>query len=331
MELTPTRKAALLLMNLDASTAAELLGSADADKVAEIAAEVAYLKASGHTPQGADEPVREFYGLLEQSDAGGGSSGMFVEQMLERALGAGQGRQTMQRVRELVEAKDPFLPIRSASVEDLTEALSGETPQAVAVVLGELPQKTSGKLLGALTEDVRAAAIRTLASGAPVSAETKVRVASVMRRRLEARQAGGEPATGDARLRQVAVLLRGLGNELRNSMLESIREQNAETASGVERMMVVWEDLPVIADRSMQEALREIEARQLALALSDAEEAVREKIRSNMSERGAAMLDEEASLLSSPGDEDIQAGREAVLSTLRDMSSKGSLNFEEGS
>ncbi|MFW6133304.1 MAG: FliG C-terminal domain-containing protein [Planctomycetota bacterium] len=329
MELSPTRKAALLLSNLDADTAAELLRAADPQRVTEIAAELAYVKAAGWAPRGPEDPVREFFGLLEQSDAASTSPTAFVEQVLQRTLGADQSRDAMRRVHELVEAKDPFLTIRSAEVEDLAEALSGETPQAVAVVLAELPQKTSGKLLGLLDEEVRGAAIRSMAGGADVAAETKARVAGVVRRRLEARRADGA-RRGDAKLRQVAVLLRGLGDELRKSMLDSIREQDEEAASGVERMMVLWEDVSTVSDRSMQEAVREVDARQLAMALVGADEATVAKIRGNLSERAAAMLDEETSLLSTPSDDDVESARQTVLGVLRELAGNGFLTFEEG-
>jgi len=329
VELTGTRKAAMLLMTLDAGTAAELLKSANPQTVTEIAAEVAYLKATGWTPGGPDaEPAREFCGMLEQA-GGAGPGSVFVQQVLEAALGPEQSREAMKQVEHLVEARDPFLAIRAADPEELSEALEGESPQVVAMVLAELPQKSSSKLLASMDDELRSAAIRGMAVGASATRETKVRVASVVRRRLEKLRAAGD-ANANAKLRRVAVLLRGLNAEMRNSMLQAIREQDEESAAGVQRMMVIWEDLPVVSDRSMQEALREVDSRQLALALVGADEATTRKIRDNMSERASAMLDEEASLLSSPSDDEVEAGRSALLDVLRELSVNGFLSFEGG-
>ena len=94
-------------------------------------------------------------------------------------------------------------------------------------------------------------------------------------------------------------------------------------------MMVVWEDIPQIVARMLQEVLQSADSRKLALALVDAEQKVAEKIRENISERAKAMLDEETSLLSSPKQDEIQQAREDVLAPLREMNSRGELEFEE--
>ena len=43
----------------------------------------------------------------------------------------------------------------------------------------------------------------------------------------------------------------------------------------------------------------------------------------------AAMIDEEASLMAAPKKEDVAAAREKIVSTLREMNSKGELAFIE--
>ena len=136
------------------------------------------------------------------------------------------------------------------------------------------------------------------------------------------------PDQQDVKLRKVAVLLRGLEPEARDSLLGAIAQKNQDSGDAVRGLMVIWEDLPAIADRSLQEVLRELDSRKMALALTDAAEAINAKFRANISERAGAMLDEELSLLSSPSTEDIQQARETVLEVLRAMNAKGELNFE---
>ena len=94
-------------------------------------------------------------------------------------------------------------------------------------------------------------------------------------------------------------------------------------------LMILWEDISQVGDRSLQQALRGIEERQLALALHEAPEETTRKIKSNISERAAAMVDEEASLMSSPKKEDVHEARERVVGALRELNQKGELSFEE--
>jgi flagellar motor switch protein FliG len=75
----------------------------------------------------------------------------------------------------------------------------------------------------------------------------------------------------------------------------------------------------------MQEALRAVEPSRLAVALYGADEDIVQKIRSNISERAAAMLDEEISLMQEPLEKEILDAREEVVSPLRDANEQGTL------
>jgi flagellar motor switch protein FliG len=130
-------------------------------------------------------------------------------------------------------------------------------------------------------------------------------------------------------LRKVAVILRNLGKELRDGLLAALQEKDSEAGKKVTGLMVLWEDIPQVADRSLQEALRGIDSAKLALALVKADEAITEKIKSNISERAAATIDEETSLMSAPKKDDIKQAREELVEVLREMNEKGELSFIE--
>ena len=89
--------------------------------------------------------------------------------------------------------------------------------------------------------------------------------------------------------------------------------------------MVTWEDIPSIADRSLQESLRSVESSKLALAFYEADEEIVQKIRSNMSERLVAALDEEIALIQEPLEEEVLEAREEVVKPLRDANEEGKL------
>ena len=326
------RKASMLLMSLDPSTAAELLKSAGPELIKQIATEMAYLQSTG-VQAAADtaSPVEEFCQLLRGGEGAGGSG--FVRRLLADTLGEAESQQILSEVEELAQARDPFLPIRSAGEEALASALAGESPQAVAVVLAELPPKKSARLVPLLSEEVRADAVFALTSARSVSPGARLRVASVVRERLRAPREGAATPELDEqarqrKLRSVAVMLRGLEPELRQALMKTIEERDAESAEGIQGLMVIWDDVAAIADRSLQAALHGIDARALALALFDAEEAVAEKTRANISERAAAMLDEELSLLKSPKAEDVETARGEILKALREQNDAGELSFE---
>ena len=89
--------------------------------------------------------------------------------------------------------------------------------------------------------------------------------------------------------------------------------------------MVTWEDIPSIADRSLQEALRTVESSKLAIAMYQASEEIAQKIRSNISERAAAAVDEEAMLMQEPLEDEVLNAKEEVVKPLRKANEEGTL------
>ncbi len=326
------RKAALLLMGLDPVTAAELLKAARPDLVAEIATELAYLGATGqHAGAPKAKPMEEFCGMLRGTGPGV-SHETFIQRMLEAAVGEKQSKELLSEIRRRVDVRDPFIPIRSAAAPLLGQALEGEPAQVVALILSELPPDKSGAVIPLLAEAVRVDAVRQLTGGALASPEARQRIAAIVRKRLDdlREAAGGEAAAGpQSRLRRVAVLLRTVKTELRNGLVKAIGEQDADTATAIRNLMVLWEDVPQVSDRSLQEVLRGVEAKQLALALNGADPAIDQKVRANVSERARAAIAEETSLMRAPKAEEIEQARTAILGGLRELNTKGDLRFEE--
>jgi flagellar motor switch protein FliG len=252
--------------------------------------------------------------------------------MLKSTVGNDKAKQIQTQIEDLLRKRDPFMSIRSANSQTLGEILGTEHPQAVAVVLSELPSKKSSEVLSLLDEKIRVGAVSGMTSVASVNVEAKKRIAEMVSRRLEALAAvqsstGAEP--GENPLRKTALVIRNLGKEIRDGLLAAMQEKDAQAAEKINELMVLWEDVLQVTDRSMQEALRGVDAQKLALALYKADEAIAKKIKANISERAAASIDEETSLMSVPKKEDIANAREELVSVWREMNKKGELNFIE--
>lgn len=332
MVLTGRQKAAMLLMGLDTMTAAELLKGVDPKTVQDLAVELAYLDASGMvSPQQSTEVVSQFYNMLEDRGGGGFHCKSFLNTMLKSTLGQEKAEQIQTQIQSLLVKRDPFISIRSADVNVLATVLQKEHPQAIAVVLSELPAKRSSEILGLLEEGIQVSTVSRMAEASGVSKEAKQRIAEMICERLEecSGDDGEAPAQPDQSLRKVAMILRNLGKGIRSGLLEAIEEKDSDAAEKVANLMVVWEDIPTVTDRSMQQALRNVDSQKIALALVKADEEVVSKIKGNISERAAATIEEEMSLMSSPKQDDILESRDVIVTVLREMNENEELNFIE--
>jgi flagellar motor switch protein FliG len=308
----------MLLMGLDAGTVAKLLEGLPAEDIQEIALELARIDASGQRNAKKEAKVaQEFCNSLRA-------------EMLTNIVGKSKAEEIQADIKKLTGAKDPFADIRSASTDELVLALEGQHPQTIAVILSELAASKGQEVLSLLDEKVRLKAAGRMVNLESLGGEVRRRMAFMVGERLKS--LGGRvflerPQKQKETLRKLAIMLSALERELRDQLLEEISKQDEEIAKTVRNLMVTWEDIPSVADRSLQDALRAVEASKLAVALYGADEEIAQKIRSNISERAAEALDEEASLMQEPLEKEIHDAREEIVEPLRKANEEGTLRL----
>ena len=324
--MTGKQKAAMLLMSLDAATATELLNGLDAEEIHEIALELAHIDVSKKISNDEQAQIaQEFCSSLQQMEARKFSMKAFLNEMLVTVLDEEAALQIQSEVKKISEGTDQFGEIRLASSDELVLALRGEHPQTIAVVLSELDPKKSQEVLARLDEEIRIKAVCRMLNPELVGSGVKQRMAFTVSERLQGLKGETLTERPEQTLRKLAVVLSGLETDLRDQMLDEISKHDEETSKTVRNLMITWDDIPSIADRSMQEALRNVESGKLAVALYGAKDAVIEKIRSNISERAVASLDEEISLMQDPLEKEVLDAREEVVNPLREANEQGTL------
>jgi flagellar motor switch protein FliG len=323
--LTGVQKAAILLMSLDAETATELLKSLDSREVQEIAMELARIHASSKfSPDEQTQIAYEFCVSLHKK-ARKFSMKTFLNEMLTEVLDRELAGQVQEEIRRISGDKDLFADIRMASTDELVLALEGEHPQTIAVVLSELDPKKGQVVMTRLNEEARLAAVCRMLNPEMVGTGVKQRMAVTVSERLQGLKGETLTERPEQTLRKLAVVLSGLETDIRDQMLEEIQKHDEEIAKTVRNLMITWDDIPTIADRSLQEALRNVEPNKLAIALYGANETVTEKIRKNISERAVAALDEEMSLMQDPLEKEVLEAREECVVPLREANEQGTL------
>ncbi len=321
------KKAAMLLMSLDSATATELLKGMGAEEIEQLAIEMARINTSGgREKESQEEIVKEFCSSLQE----GGSQGLnvqnFLNETLVKLLDKEKAEEIQSQVRKAGRRGDVFAPVRSASADELSLALQGEHPQTAAAILSELEPKKVQEILPLLDKDFCCKVVWKMANPVQMGFGVKRRMAMTIGERLKSFK--GETAIvakPEKILRELAIVLNDVEQELREQILDDIKQRDEETCTMVRNLMVTWGDIPSIADRSLQEALHSVEAGKLAIALYQADEEIAQKIRANISERAAAGLEEEMSLMQEPLEKEIHDAREEIVAPLRKASEEGTL------
>jgi flagellar motor switch protein FliG len=332
MPLTGKQRAAMLLMSVDSATAAELLDGIDAKVVKELAVELAHLDTSGFNgDRQSSKFTRQFCNSL-QTNPGFQLKG-FLKELMNTAVGNKRTEQIQGDIQELFCKQGPFASICGVESRMIASVLEGEHPQTAAVVLSELPKTKTSEVFSFLNGSICFSIVNRMGSCKTMPPETKVRITETVRKRIEAIVIENPESALRIRpeqsVRKVAVVLRDLGREIRDGLLNAIRGKDKQTSEMVSDLMVVWEDVPQITDKSLKKLLRRIDVKKLALALVRADDRTIKKVKSNISEPIAAMLNEQSLLMSAYGREDVERARGEIVQILREMNEKGDIVFIE--
>ncbi len=330
--LTGKQKAAMLLMSLDSTTAADLLKGVDAEAVQELAVELAHLDATGFNNNRRDLGVARQSCQSLQPSHDFRING-FLKEVLKSSVGDEKTEHIQTGIQELLYKNDPFKSICSAEPKTVAVILENEHPQTAAVVLSEMPSEKKTEVLSFLDWGIRVSIVNRMSDCGAMSAKAKSRIAEVVCKRLEAvtngKTNGPLSAQSKPSIRKMAIILRNMGKEIRDGLLSIIRGKDKHVGEMVADLMIFWEDISQISDRSLQMALRRIDIKKLALALVRADNQLVQKIKSNISETMTAVLNEQMLLMSAYGQDDIEQAREDVVDILREMNEKSELTFIE--
>ncbi len=324
--LTGARKAAVLLLQLGKDRAAEVLRAMDDAEIQAVTAEMAQLV------EIADADVMSVLTeFVDSASVGRRPRGgpKFTREVLAAGLGAERASAMIERMGG--PASGPFFTfLTGLEAQAVAELLAGEHPQVAAVVLSTVGPERALKVLREMPAELQGTIAYRVATMTPPSPEVIHQVEAGLARRLAGAAKTSKPVDTSSPLDRLVSLLGNADAETEAAILEQLEELDPALAAEVRDHLLTFEDLARLDDKTMQLVLREVEARDLALALKGAGDAIRAKVTGNLSERAGANLLEEIELLGPQRKADIEAARAAVIAAVRELESAGTIVLSRG-
>lgn len=314
------RKAAVLLMSLPEDDAAQLLTKLTPKQVELVTIEIAKLGRLSGDEQ--DSIIHEFADANPNSL--GSTGGLEVAKTLvEKAFGK-DATGTLDNLRQQIEAL-PFAFLKKVDPQNLLTFISDEHPQTIALILSHLPASYGAEIVKNLTTERQLAVIRRIAT----MGQTNPEVIKEVERGLESRMANlmnqsFEKAGG---VNSVAEILNVTDRATERSLLESLAQQDPALVEDIRRLMFVFDDLCKLTDKDIQSLLKNVETAQWAMALKGASSELKQKVLGNMSQRAAAMLNEEMEFLGSRRLSEVEAVQQQIVDVVRRLEDAGEITI----
>ena len=260
-----------------------------------------------------------------ESIAAGGVE--YAREVLEKAIGSERAAEIIGRLSSVIEMR-PFEFLRRTAPEQIVAFLRNEAPQTISLVVANLHTTLAAQVLANLPEEEQAEIALRIARMGETSPEVVKQVEDVMRAKLATIVQNEYTTTGG--VKSLAEILNHTDRPTERNVLDSLTETDEELAAEVRRLLFVFEDIARLDDRSIQLVLREVDQRDLALALRGVEDAVKERLLSNMSERGAQMLREEMEYQPPQKKRVVEEAQGRIVGVVRRLEDAGTLVIGRG-
>ena len=312
--------AAILLMSLGEEEAAEVFKHLEPKEVQRLGETIAKMKS---IPREKVESVLEqFSTVASEQSILVADTDAYVKNVLTRALGNDKAKLLTDRILQGSDAAG-IETLKWMDAGAVAELLRNEHPQIVAAILVHLDQDQAGPVLRALPERMRNEVLIRIASLDGIQPNALRDLNEVMSKVLHS---GGEMRRASrGGVKTAAEIINLLGGPIETSVLDFIREADAELAQKIMDNMFTFDDLNRLDDKGFQALLKEVQSESLVVALKGASAEVRDKIFKNMSSRAAETLKEDLESRGPVRLSEVEAEQKEVLKIVRRLADEGQI------
>jgi flagellar motor switch protein FliG len=319
-ELNGKEKAAVLLITLGSEIASQVYRRLDDKLIEELTLQISNM---GNIPPRTKHNVLQDFQktVLDQGILGTGGIA-YIREVLEKAVGAHRASAIISKI-DIVREGLPFDFIRRSDPAQIRNFIQNEHPQTVALILAYLHPDQAAVILAALTPEKQLEVIKRLATMEQTAPEVIAEIEKVLERKLASVETEALKTAGG--VKAVAEMLNRADRATEKGILESLEEENPEIAAEVKKLMFIFEDMILIDDRGIQQILREVDNKELALALKSASDELKQKIFKNMSKRAAEGIQEDMEYMGPVRLRNVEEAQQNIVAVVRRLEDAGEI------
>lgn len=315
-------RAAILLMSLGESAAAEVLKHMAPKEVQKIGAAMASLTSVSR--EQVSSVIETFNREVENQTAIGVGSDEYIRKVLIQALGQDKAGNIIDRIL-LGGSSKGLESLKWMDPRAVAELIRLEHPQIIAIILSYLDSDQSADVIGHLPEKVRVDVIQRIATLDGIQPSALQELNEIMEKQFSGQNASNVKSSTVGGVKAAANIVNLVDAAKQAEILAKIKEGDEKLAEKIEDLMFVFEDLVEVDDRGVQALLREVSSDSLIVALKGASEAIKEKIFKNMSKRAGEMLRDDLEVRGPVKVSEVEAAQKEILNVARRLADAGDI------
>ena len=325
--LTKTQKLAALLVMLGPESAAVILQQFQPREVESISREMARFNLITRDQQ--HQILDEFSDVAVAASTSVSAGIEATRNTLERAFGSFKASDVLSRVTTTRAPLGAMQSVADMDPRQLFNLLREEHVHVITFIISYLSSEKAAQVLNLLRSEQRDLVLQRLAILAPTPVEVGERVVEVLNAKMGVKQTRALTQTGG--ITSVADLLNAMEKNTSRGLLTHIEEKNPELFQAIRKKMFTFEDLLLLEAPHIQRIMREIDMRDLTVALKKCSEPLKKTLLANISRRAAETVQEEMAYLGQVKMRDIEAAQFRIIDIVRKLEAEGEIELETSS
>ena len=244
----------------------------------------------------------------------------FAKNLLEKSFGSERAFDILNRLQSSLQ-EVPFQFLKRADPSQVCSFIQDEHPQTISLILAHMNPAISSIILSSLPQDVQSDVVIRIATMDRTAPEIVREVERVLERKMASVFSQGFTFAGG--VKDVAEILNMIERSTEKTIMADLEERDPELADEIARLMFTFDDIVFVDDSGIQKTLREVESKDLALALKASNDEVANKVYKNMSERAREMIKEEIEFMGPVRMKNVEEAQQKIVAVIRRLEESG--------
>ncbi|MCI8492907.1 MULTISPECIES: flagellar motor switch protein FliG [Anaerotruncus] len=324
-KLTALQRAAVIIISLGAQRASDIYKFLKEEEVEQLSLEIAKMERLSEEEM--QETIEDFYGLCVTQKVINEGGTIYARDVLEKAFGADQAASFMARISKSLKTQ-AFEFIRKADYKSLQMVLQSEHPQTIALVLSYARSEQASMIIAELPKQLQINVIKRIADLGGVMPGMIAIVEKTLQNRFASIVSTDQMEVGG--VTYIADIMNHVDRSTEKYVFDELSENDPELAEEIRKLMFVFEDIANLDSMAVQRFIREVDTKDLAIALKASNEEVKEVILHNMSSRMRETIETDIQYLHNIRMRDVEEAQQKIVGVIRQLEESGEIVIARG-
>ncbi len=324
-DISAIQKVATIITAVGAEKAAGVYKFLNEDDVEKVSLEVAKLPFMEISL--VDSILAEFYELCLTQKVITEGGVAYAKDVLEKAFGADLASNLMDKISKSLKVK-AFDFMRKADAKNLLAIVQNEHPQTIALILSHVRSDQASKVLSELPKEKRVDVVERIAKMDTASPEVIKSIESTLEKKfasvisMDSTEVGG--------INYIADVLNSVDRSTEKVIFDELSIRDPELVIAIRQKMFVFEDIIGLDDTSIQRFIRDVDTKDMAIAIKGSSQEVVAVLYSNMPQRMQETIKSDIEYLHNVRMRDVEEAQQRIVAIIRRLEEEGEIVIGKG-